>query len=115
MWFYLPFALTNLIAKKYLDNFILLSAGTYLLSKTKITIEEIELADALLNEFADSFEHLYGKDSITLNIHMLRHYANAVKLRGPLWSQSMMPFETNIGYHKQNVNGPTDGISLAIP
>lgn len=74
--------------------------ATYILNQPKISIEEVYEAGKMLNKFADDFETFYGRDSITMNIHMLRHYAENVLNSGPLWSQSMFGFETRIGDFK---------------
>lgn len=81
-----------------------------MLSKNRITIAEIDKSEKLLNEFADEFEYLYGKDAITMNIHMLRHYGHVVRKGGPLWSQSMFSFESCIGYYLKSVIAPVHGI-----
>lgn len=70
--------------------------------------EDVHKAGAMLNEFADLFEYYYGRNSITINIHMLRHYANSVLNTGPLWSQSMFAFESNIGEIKRSFNSTVD-------
>lgn len=108
--FYLTFALQGLIEIKYIKNFEKFSAGIYMLSKNHISDDDIEKSDKLLNEFADEFEDLYGEDAITMNLHILRHYAYVVKQGGPLWSQSMFSFESCIGYWLKSVISPVDEI-----
>lgn len=95
--YYLRFCLPGLLNKQYIDHFQLLSAGIYKLLKDKISYEEIDEAERDLNKYADQFEEFYGKNNITMNIHLLRHLANAVRNLGPLWAQSSFALEANNG------------------
>lgn len=38
----------------------------------------------------------YGQ-SVTMNVHLLRHYGQIVRDCGPLWAYSLFAFETNMG------------------
>lgn len=73
----------------------------------KQTVHEydIQLAEKLLVEFCDLFEKYYGLTSITLNIHLLRHYGYVVRNNGPLWCHSLFGFETNMGVLKKYYAG----------
>lgn len=51
---------------------------------------------------------LYDKNNVTMNVHLTRHIANAVRNLGPLWAQSAFALEANNGLltkttAKQNV------------
>lgn len=100
LFFYMRFALPGLLDKQLIDHFQLLSSATYTLSKTEITRSEIQNARSMLNRFADDFEKFYGRNSVTINVHLLRHYADVVCNTGPLWCHSLFAFESNIGYIK---------------
>lgn len=95
--YYLRFALVGLLGTKYRKHFEILSTCIYALSKEKISFETIEQTDKQLNYFADTFEDLYGKSNVTLNLHLIRHLAKMVWYLGPLWSQSAFAFEANNG------------------
>lgn len=97
MFYYLRYAAANFIEKKYIDHFELLSASIYMLSKSNVNENEIKVAQQMLNEFSDKFEIFFGKDSITMNIHLLRHYAFNIENCGPLWTHSAFGFESNMG------------------
>lgn len=73
----------------------------------KQTVREcdIQLAENMLNEFCDLFEKYYGLDSITMNIHLLRHLGDVVRNCGPLWCHSLFGFETNMGVLKKYYAG----------
>lgn len=62
----------------------------------------------MLNLFADKFEYFYGKNSVTINVHLVRHYEPSVIDTGPLWCHSMFPFESNIGEIKRSFNCNVD-------
>lgn len=105
LFFYMKNSLSGLLEQKYIDHFELLSAAIYLLNKKTVLGCEIELADELLNSFCDLCEKYYGLASITMNIHLLRHYAFVVRNNGPLWCHSLFGFETNMGVLKKYYNG----------
>lgn len=94
--FYLRYSLVGCLKHQLIEHFELLSASTYILLKSEISFEEIETASDMLVQFADDYEKYYGQISITMNVHLLRHYGVIAKSCGPLWSQSMFPFESNI-------------------
>lgn len=95
--YYLHPTLNGLLKKCYIDHFQLLSSAIYTLLLEKIPLEDISIAEDKLNRFANEFECLYGAENVTMNMHLLRHMANAVRNLGPLWSQSAFGFETNNG------------------
>lgn len=111
--FYLPVALEGLIETKQLDHFKLLSAAIYTLLKAEISTCELDQAHQQLLQFANEFENIYGKEAVTMNVHLLRHYKESVMNHGPLWAVSMFGFESNIGaITKCSKNIPTDDIQI---
>lgn len=100
LWFYVHYALYGVLSQTAINHFDLLSASTYILNKTEITKEEIVKAGQMLEKFTNEFEDYYGIDGVTMNLHILRHYSHNVLQSGPLWSQSMMGFESRIGDFK---------------
>lgn len=100
LWFYVHCALYGVLSQAAINHFDLLSASTYILNKTEITKEEIAEAGQMLEKFANDFEGHYGIDCVTMNLHILRHYSHNVSNSGPLWSQSMMGFESRMGDFK---------------
>lgn len=109
--FYLPVALRGILKKKYLDHFILLSSSIHKLLATKISNEDISLVEDSLNQFVKEYEEYYGKESMTMNIHLLTHIAFCVKNLGPLWTQSMFSFESNNATFSRYVKGHNDVVS----
>lgn len=100
LWFYLRFALKGLLDERLIAHFELLSNATYVLSKRELKRTEITEAGAMLNQFVDQFELYYGKNSVTINVHILRHYTDSVLNSGQLWCNSLFSFESNMGYIK---------------
>lgn len=68
-----------------------------MLNKNTISHSMIDQAQEKLNIFVDSFEDLYGKDNVTMNLHLIRHLPMAVRNLGPLWAQSAYAFEAHNG------------------
>lgn len=95
--YYLPIALDGLTDNRFIKHFRLLSSATYVLSKENVSLDDIKQARSKLNQFADRCECYYDKCHITMNIHLLRHLANAVENLGPLWCQSAYAFEAKNG------------------
>lgn len=95
--FFFTYCLKDLLPKKYIDNFKLVSSLIFVLLKREITFEEITDAEIKLNTFATEFENLYGRHNVTTNVHLLRHIGQSVRCHGPLWAQSAFGFESNNG------------------
>lgn len=108
LFYYLYFALGGLLDAKYVKHFRLLSSVVYSLSKETILFDTIEQAKQQLNEFANKYEILYGKSSVTINLHYLRHLAMQVEKLGPLWSQSAFAFEANNGTVVKSITSTKD-------
>lgn len=97
LFYYLPIALDGLLDNRFIKHFRLLSSAIYILSKKNVTFEDINQARMNLNEFADSFENLYDKSNVTMNLHLLRHLSSVVENLGPLWCHSAYAFEAKNG------------------
>lgn len=95
--FYLRYGLVDLLPQRYIDHFQLFSSAIYTLLEEKISQVNISIAEAKLNQFADKFEELYGKEHVVMNLHLIRHMGNSVRNLGPLWAQSAFTFEMNNG------------------
>jgi len=77
----------------------------YILSKSEITITELNTCEEDLMKLVALFEVLYA-ESMRFNVHMLLHVVQSVRMSGPLWATSAFLFENNIYFLKQLVNGP---------
>lgn len=63
------------------------------LCKLSITSDDITIANALLLRFCKKMLQIYGRDSLTPNIHLHLHLAPCVKDYGPFRSYWLYPFE----------------------
>lgn len=107
--YYLPLCLRGIHEqKKYYDHFMKLSYPIYLLLQSRISVDELNEAEACLNEFTVEFEEIYGSANFVMNIHLLRHMVGAVRNIGPLWTQSAFCFESYNGVLKNSISGNTD-------
>lgn len=95
--FYIRCCLPGLIDQKYVLHFELLSSAIFVLLREKVTIEDMRKAEEKLIEFVKAFEQLYGKENVTMNLHLLLHIVETVRYSGPLWSQSAFSFESSNG------------------
>lgn len=106
LWYFLPVCLKGLISKRCFKLLLLLSVSTYILCKSEITESDLNNAGEMLVKFADGFEDVFGKSSVTMNVHLLRHYKNSVMNNGPLWSQSLFAAESMNGILAKYVKSP---------
>lgn len=89
----------------------MLSAAIYKLSQKRISLKAIDEAENMLLQFANSSESLYGKEKVTMNLHLLRHLADTVRNSAPLWAQSMFAFEQSNGDLVRSVTSKSHVVS----
>lgn len=106
--YYFRFTINDLLSTKVIKHFELLSAATFIICQTRINNLDLSQATDMLIQFADLFEEIYGVGSITMNVHLLRHYADMIRKCGPVWINSLFVFESNIRKIKNMVSGCTD-------
>lgn len=89
-----PVVLKHVLKKDIYNHFITLHvAVTILVSSSLCQDRLVNYAEALLNNFVQSFEILYGKQYISHNIHNLLHICSDVRIFGPLDNYSAFRFE----------------------
>lgn len=64
-----------------------------LLCRRSITIQQLDEADALLLNFCQMFEQLYGNDGCTINIHLHGHLKECIVDFGPVYAFWLFSFE----------------------
>lgn len=106
--YFLPVCLKGIIQKKYLDHYNLLSTSVYKLLSTSISSQVLYDVERDLKMFVQKYQELYGKEHMTMNVHLLTHLVFCVQNLGPLWSQSMFSFESNNATFSRYVRGNTD-------
>ncbi|XP_043481109.1 uncharacterized protein LOC122510490 [Leptopilina heterotoma] len=82
---------------KYIMHWLLLVEAFYILSKERITIDDLNHADKLLHKFVADTENLYSSVAMTFNVHILLHLARSVFNWGPLFAHSCYGFESGNG------------------
>lgn len=87
--------------KKYYSHFALLSSSIYLLLQPEISKDNLHQAEKNLHKFVNDYELFYGKERMTMNVHLITHLIECVKSMGPLWSYSMFSFESYNGTLKK--------------
>lgn len=97
LYYSIPIIQLVLKNTKLINHWLLLVEAFYILLKEKITIYEIDHADALLHEFVCNTELLYSDVQMTFNVHQLLHLAKSVVNWGPLWAHSTYGFESGNG------------------
>lgn len=106
--YYLPVILPGSIPKVYIDHVRQLSAAVYTLLKIKISHTEVDQTETMLHKFVRDHQHLFGKESMVMVVHLLKHLSDTVRNLGPLWCNSTFPFERNNGCLLKLINGTTD-------
>lgn len=101
LFYYLKFALKDILPTNLIKHFESFSAAIYILSKSEINREDIGITGEMLDNFATDFQKFYATNAVTMNVHLLRHYSTGVLNSGPLWVNSLFAFESNMGKLKR--------------
>ncbi|XP_075162231.1 uncharacterized protein LOC142234909 [Haematobia irritans] len=103
--FYSIPVLSGILPQDYYQNLILLVVSLNNLLQRHIEYRTIEYTNILLNSFVKEFQSLYGKHSMTYNVHQLLHLCVYVQRWGPLWATSAFPFESHNGVLAKTSHG----------
>ncbi|XP_037048620.1 uncharacterized protein LOC119083069 [Bradysia coprophila] len=106
--YYLPVCLPGSIPNKYVKHLRLFSAAVYILLQRMITYENVDKAEEMMCSFVKQHQDLFGKESMVMVIHIVKHIAECVRQLGPLWSHSAFAFERNNGCLLKLAVGTTD-------
>ncbi|XP_037502213.1 uncharacterized protein LOC119376472 [Rhipicephalus sanguineus] len=112
LFYSLP-VLEGILERKYLQHWACLVESLHLLLEEHLFTCDLAIAEKYLLEFHIKTEVLYGKESMTYNMHQVTHLAKSVHQWGPLWSHSAFPFESGNGSLKSTVKA-TNGIPHQI-
>lgn len=93
LFFAIP-CLDGFVPARYLRHLGLLSEAIFILSRDSITEQDLAEADRLLTEYVRLFQEYFGPENMRYNIHILTHLVQCVRLWGPLWAISTMPYES---------------------
>ncbi|XP_067630062.1 uncharacterized protein [Eurosta solidaginis] len=100
------FVLKDCISSELYFLFLLLHTGIRLLSSERSFRSEADVAQDILEHFVTQFSIMFGKESVTFNIHGLLHLSECVKDLGPLDSFSAYRFENFMQFLKKIVRKP---------
>ncbi|XP_046393844.1 uncharacterized protein LOC124161530 isoform X1 [Ischnura elegans] len=95
--FYSVPLLQGTLPTKFLNHWKLLVKSIRILPQNRITSDEVDESQLMLEEFVNKTEVLYGKNEMTYNIHQLLHLPESVRRWGPLWAHNGYPFECENG------------------
>lgn len=104
LFYSLPLLLNHL-PSLYWHHFALLVCAMHILLGDKVTLDQIDAAELMINDFCDLLPELYGEGSCTANAHLLTHLVKYVRLWGPLWTHSAFGFESKNGKLKYLFHG----------
>ena len=94
------------IPSNLLEHFALFVNSMFTLLKMEISEDELNTCELNLLKFVAQYEILYGIEHMTFNVHALLHLVESVRQSSPPSLTSAFPFEHNIHFCKQILNGP---------
>ena len=103
-------ALKGIIPYKDYDCWLLFVKAASLLCHRSISLQQVDKADSLLMEFCETFERLYGKNNLNINMHLHGHLKECILDFGPVYAFWVFSFERLNGilesYHTNGHNLP---------
>ena len=90
---YSVFCLYNILPDEQLECWRHFVLASRVLSKGQITKDDLTIAYTLLHRFCCQYQHIYGGDAVTPNIHMHCHLLECVRDYGPMNSFWLFSFE----------------------
>lgn len=93
------------------NHLVKLIEAVHVLNRDKISVNDLEKCNMLLNSLVEEFEQIYGQTNMVYNVHLLLHTAKCVEKNGPLFCYSNYATEDNLGHLLSLVHGKTDVLS----
>ncbi|XP_066936547.1 uncharacterized protein [Clytia hemisphaerica] len=112
LYYFVP-VMSKLLPSIYFEHFYLLSHAVHLLLKSNITSNDIATAKRFIFLFCSTFDKLYQRRYMTINIHSLIHLPKTVSELGPLYVYSLFSFEDKNGFILKLIHG-TQNISFQL-
>ena len=97
-----PFLFKKYLSDETLQHFLLLHFSYYVFSSDRHE-DKYEHAQRSIEIFVKRFGTIFGKQSMSYNVHILLHIYDYVKRFGPLKRFSTFPFENYLGLIKRRV------------
>ena len=86
-------SLKGILPHRDYDCWLLFVKAVSILCQRQVTITEVERGDALLMDFCEVFESLYGKEQYTINLHLHAHLKECILDFGPVYSFWLFSYE----------------------
>ena len=109
-----PLCLRGILSETLYSNFMLLSAGMFILLSPNLCLQYRQFAGDLLRLFVCNVGELYGQETLTYNMHATVHLADEVKLHGNLDNVSGFVFENYLGKLKKMVRAPNAKLQQVV-
>ena len=101
-----PVTLKGRVSDLVYNNFMMLSAGVYILCSLGISQRHIDYVEELFVAFVKQFGDVYGRETLIYNVHALIHLPGHTRLYGSLFNFSCFPFENFLQTLKKMVRKP---------
>lgn len=111
--FYSPVVLKGILGNPFYQHWLLLVELTFILLKESVTVSDVLHCEEVAVHFISQFEQLYGKENVTMNVHLCLHLVSSVKNWGPLWAHSAFVFESFNGFILKMFHG-TQAVPVQI-
>lgn len=109
-----PVLFKNILSKDSYNHFMCLFTATRILSCEELNSTYNAYAKSLLAYFVKNFGALYGRETISYNVHNLLHIADDAKNLGVLDSFSAFCFENKLGKLKSLIRSPNKPLKQLI-
>lgn len=100
-----PIILKDHLSDDVYNHFLIYFCAVTIVSCKEYSSKYIDIADILFKDYIAGFAKIYGKDSISINVHNLCHVSDDVKRFGNLTLISSYPFENFLGHLKSLLRG----------
>ena len=90
---YSPYILSTILPQEHYECWMLFASACAILCGRTISLPKLREADSILLLFCQKVESLYGKDSITPNMHLHCHLAECIRDYGPVYAFWCFSFE----------------------
>ena len=98
-----PLVLKGVLQKEFYDHFMLFHSAILILCHPQLYATHNDSADFLLTKFVEEFPSLFGRESLSYNVHGLLHLSEDSARFGPLDEYATFKFENNFQYMKKLV------------
>lgn len=91
--YYSLFALKGVLPHRDYNCWLLFVKVCNSVCRRQIAVSELNGIDKLIQEFCEQFNTLYGKNSLTPNMHLAGHISDCIRDHGPVYAFWLYAFE----------------------